>query len=152
LTDYLELTVGGTLSVGGLGGASHRCGAQVDQALELEVVAGTGEVVTCSLSRERELFEAALAGLGQCGIIARARLRLVPADTKARVFRLLYDTPGAMMHDAGLLVAEERCSHLAGYLVPGPYGEWAAMLEAAAGYTPPAAPDDAYLLAGQRPT
>jgi len=42
-------------------------------------VTGIGEVVTCSPERNGELFRMLLAGLGQCGIIVRARLRLVRA-------------------------------------------------------------------------
>src|SRR5437764_1823109 len=42
LTDYLGLSVGGTLSVGGLSGSSFRHGAQVDHVTELEVVTGSG--------------------------------------------------------------------------------------------------------------
>jgi FAD/FMN-containing dehydrogenase len=38
LTNYLDLSVGGTLSVGGIGGTSHRYGLQTDNVLELEVV------------------------------------------------------------------------------------------------------------------
>jgi hypothetical protein len=48
LTNYLGLTVGGTLSVGGIGVTTFRHGAQVDQVLELEVVTGDGKVQTCS--------------------------------------------------------------------------------------------------------
>ena len=51
LTDYLELSVAGTLSVGGVGGASPHYGAQVDNVLELEVVTGTGERVVCSAAQ-----------------------------------------------------------------------------------------------------
>lgn len=32
LTDYIELSVGGTLAVGGIGGTSHRYGVQVDNS------------------------------------------------------------------------------------------------------------------------
>src|SRR5919107_943699 len=48
LTDYIDLSVGGTLSVGGVGGQTFREGPQVDNVLELTVVTGRGEVVTCS--------------------------------------------------------------------------------------------------------
>jgi FAD/FMN-containing dehydrogenase len=61
LTDYLELSVGGTLSAGGLGGTSHRYGAQVDNVIELEVVTGTGERTVCSPARHADLFHAVLA-------------------------------------------------------------------------------------------
>ena len=40
LTDYQDLSVGGTLSVGGIGGAMFRYGAQVDNVVALEVVTG----------------------------------------------------------------------------------------------------------------
>jgi FAD/FMN-containing dehydrogenase len=42
LTDYQDLSVGGTLSVGGIGGAMFRYGAQVDNVVALEVVTGVG--------------------------------------------------------------------------------------------------------------
>ena len=52
LTNNLDVTVGGTLSMGGLGVASWRYGTQADNCLELEVVTGTGEIVRCSDERE----------------------------------------------------------------------------------------------------
>lgn len=42
LTNNLDVTVGGTLSTGGLGVASWRYGTQADNCLELEVVTGAG--------------------------------------------------------------------------------------------------------------
>lgn len=44
--------------------------------------AGTGEVVNCSKEHNGELFHSALGGLGQFGIITRARILLEPAPTK----------------------------------------------------------------------
>jgi cytokinin dehydrogenase len=88
LTDYIELSVGGTLAVGGIGGRSHRYGVQVDNVLSLQVVTGAGNLETCSRSQNRDLFEAVLAGLGQCGIIVRATVRLVSAAQNSRVFLL----------------------------------------------------------------
>jgi len=41
----------------------------------LDVVTGDGRLVTCSQQRESELFNMVIAGLGQCGIIVRARIR-----------------------------------------------------------------------------
>jgi FAD/FMN-containing dehydrogenase len=46
LTDYLELSVGGTLVVGGVGGTTSAFGLQSDHVIELEVVTGTGQKVT----------------------------------------------------------------------------------------------------------
>src|SRR5215470_16978977 len=48
LVDALMLSVGGTLSVGGIGETSYREGCQVDHVSELDVVTASGEHVTCS--------------------------------------------------------------------------------------------------------
>ena len=77
--DDMPLSVGGTLSTMGFGGATGREGFQVDHVLELEVVTGQGELVTCSDERSSDLFNAVLAGMGQCGIIVKATMELVPA-------------------------------------------------------------------------
>src|SRR5215217_1909357 len=58
LVDFLELTVGGTLSLGGIGSQAFRQGAQVDNALELQVVTGEGELVSCSTTHNSTLFDA----------------------------------------------------------------------------------------------
>ena len=78
LTGYTGLSVGGVLSVGGCP-TSNDEGAVVDRVRELTVVTGKGDVVRCSATHSRDLFEAALGGLGQAAIIVRARLDLVPA-------------------------------------------------------------------------
>ena len=74
LTDYLELSVGGTLVVGGIGGTTSQYGMQSDNVLELDVVTGTGEKVTCSPDSNADLFDAVRAGLGQVAVITRATL------------------------------------------------------------------------------
>ena len=43
LTEYLELSVGGTLVVGGVGGTTSAFGVQSDNVIEMEVVTGDGE-------------------------------------------------------------------------------------------------------------
>ena len=40
---------------------------------------GNGEVVTCSENRNADLFYGVLGGLGQFGIITKARISLEPA-------------------------------------------------------------------------
>jgi FAD/FMN-containing dehydrogenase len=43
------------------------------------ICAGKGEVVTCSEKHNSDLFHSVLGGLGQFGIITRARISLEPA-------------------------------------------------------------------------
>lgn len=148
LTDYLELSIGGTLSAGGIGGASHRYGVQVDQVLKLEVVTGLGTLETCSSTQNSTLFEAVLSGLGQCSIIVQATMRLVPAKQQARVFLLFYDDLATFTQDQRLLISDERFNYVEGQVVPAPNGGWRYMLEAASFYTLPNEPNNAALLAG----
>ena len=147
LTDYLDLSVGGTLSVGGVGGTSWRFGAQVDNVDELTVVTGTGDVVRCSESGDRDLFEAALAGQGQCCVIVGACLRLVPARPMVRVFNLFYADLPSMTADMRLLVQDGRFDYFVGFVVPGPAG-WVTFIEALTFYRPASPPDDGALTAG----
>lgn len=132
-TDYLYLTVGGTLSNAGISGQAFRHGPQISNVYEMDVVTGTflkflhlclswlsvsylhssisfyiyiyvlhvcgygvsnhacmharvgtgkGEVVKCSRQLNSELYYAVLGGLGQFGIITRARIALEPAPQR----------------------------------------------------------------------
>jgi cytokinin dehydrogenase len=151
LTDYLELSVGGVLQVGGIGGHSHHAGFAVDNVRELQVVTGEGDVVTCSPSNKADLFNAVLGGLGQFGLIVRAHLPLVSAPTYARVFQLFYTDITRYVAAQNTVVMDERFSYLEGQVVPAPGGGWMFMLEAATYYTPPLKPDNAALLDGLLP-
>jgi FAD/FMN-containing dehydrogenase len=148
--DYVGLSVGGTLSVGGIGGATQHHGLQVDNVLALDVVTGDGVLRHCSASQDRPLFEAVLGGLGQFGILVGATLRLVPAPTHARNYQLYYADLGSYLADQRLLVADGRFSSVEGQAVPTAAGGWEFFADAAAYYTEPAEPDDAALLAGLR--
>lgn len=146
LTDYLELSVGGTLSVGGLGGAAHRHGAQVDSVEELEVVTGTGWRVTCSANRHADLFHAVLAGLGQCAIITRATVRLTPAPDTVRRYQLRYPTAAALTADQRRIAEDGRFDYLEGQVQVDDTGAWQYLLEAVAYWQGSTPPDDAALV------
>ncbi|XP_047953817.1 cytokinin dehydrogenase 1-like, partial [Salvia hispanica] len=81
-TDYVYLSVGGTLSNAGIGGQAFVHGPQISNVVELDVVTGKGEFMTCSRTRNPELFFGVLGGLGQFGIITRARIVLDKAPTR----------------------------------------------------------------------
>ncbi len=130
LTDYQDLSVGGTLSVGGIGGAGFRHGAQVDHVLALEVVTGQGRRVRCSRRHSPALFDAVLAGLGQGGVITRAVVRLRPAPARVRLFDLLYVDLATFAVDARAVVRDGRFDTVQGLAVPSPAGGWAYLLEA----------------------
>ncbi|CAL0327886.1 unnamed protein product [Lupinus luteus] len=69
-TDYLYLSVGGTLSNAGISGQTFRFGPQISNVLELDVVTGKGDFVTCSPVNNSEIFYAVLGGLDQEHLIS----------------------------------------------------------------------------------
>ncbi|QBD77474.1 FAD-binding protein [Ktedonosporobacter rubrisoli] len=140
--NYPGLSIGGVLSVGGFGPGSQRYGAVVDNVLELQVVTGAGKLEICSPDHQPDLFEATLAGLGQCAIIARATLRLIPAKTRVRVFQLFYPTLASLIQEAESLLHrdDERFDSMLiilAYVDANPGGMWVYMLNAIKSYTPP---------------
>ena len=142
LTDYIELSVGGTLSVGGIGGQAFRSGTQTDNVLELQVVTGRGDLVTCASTVQPELFHACRAGLGQCGIIVGARVRLVPAPPLVRVYKARYLDLGTFMADQERLIDDGRFDYVEGSVEVKPGGGWWYVLETAKYYAPDHPPAD----------
>jgi cytokinin dehydrogenase len=117
--DTMTLSVGGILSAGGISNSSHQFGAVVDSVEELDVVTGTGDLLTCSPQRNRELFDLVLAGMGQCGLIASARLRLVPAPKWVVRRDLTYDDLGKFLADAKRLSTENKVEHVGALVLRG---------------------------------
>ena len=112
LVDIGEVTVGGTLSAGGVGTTSHRYGVQAAQVEQLEVVTGTGERMLCSAARNKDLFDAVRCGQGQFGIITEAWIRLRPAGERFRQYELRYRDAARFADDFEQLVLEDRFDHL----------------------------------------
>ena len=147
LTDYLELSVGGTLVVGGVGGTTSRYGVQSDNVIAMDVVTGTGEGITCSAQSNSDLFDAVRAGLGQVGVITEATLELVAAPEQVRRFVLFYPDLAGMLTDARLLSADAGFDAVQGAILAAPTGGLSFQLDVATFFTGNP-PDDELLLAG----
>ncbi|MBT2210014.1 FAD-binding protein [Actinomadura sp. NEAU-AAG7] len=117
LTDFLDVTVGGTLSSGGVGGASHLHGTQAANVLALDVVVD-GRPVSCSPTVRPEVFDAVRAGLGAHGVITGATLRLVPAPDRV----LSCTIPCRDAADLLRVQREVRADHLSGQAKPSAEG------------------------------
>jgi cytokinin dehydrogenase len=70
--------------------------------------AGTCEMVTCSRDVNSDLFFAALGGLGQFGVITRARIRLEPAPKRVRWVRLAYSDVATFTKDQEFLISNRN--------------------------------------------
>jgi cytokinin dehydrogenase len=148
LVDFLELTVGGVLSLGGIGSQAFRFGPHVDNVLQLQVVTGEGELISCSRAQNTELFDAARSGLGQFGLIVRARVQLVAAPPNARLYHAFYSSLADFLSDLEKLIDDGRFDTVQGFAVPDGAGNWLYQLETSKYFSPGHEPDDASLLSG----
>ena len=142
------LSVGGTLSTGGFGGRSWEEGFQTDHVLELQVVTGDGELITCSDKRNPDLFNSVLAGMGQTGLIVKATIPLVPAPTHVRFFVLSYTDLPTATGDMMLFASDRRFNHIDGRSAPRQGGGFTYNLEGGAFYSGLSGPSEVGLLSG----
>ncbi|GAA0146121.1 oxidase [Lithospermum erythrorhizon] len=119
-TDYLYLSVGGTLSNAGISGQAFNHGPQINNVFQLDVVTGKGELLTCSEDEHSELYHAVLGGLGQFGIITRARIALEPAPQRVRWIRVLYSNFSAFTKDQEYLISlqtNKKFDYVEGFVI-----------------------------------
>jgi FAD/FMN-containing dehydrogenase len=148
LTGFVGLSVGGTLSMGGVGAASFRNGTQVENVLELEVVTGEGELVRCSRDNNALLYNAVLGGVGQYGIIVRAKIPMVRVASQARNYIIAYVDAGAFFGDIGVLTSAGKIDGVYGQINPDGSGGWVYLINAVKFFDPGSPPNDADVLAG----
>ncbi|CAA0814265.1 Cytokinin dehydrogenase 4 [Striga hermonthica] len=116
-TDYLYLSVGGTLSNAGISGRASLRGPQIANVLQLQVITGKGENLTCSPNENPELFLAVLGGLGQFGIITRARIVLDKAPTNVKWAKLVYSNFSTFINDQEHLISGSDANYVEGYVI-----------------------------------
>lgn len=106
----LTSSVGGTLGVGGVDVNSSRLGCSADQALSLQVVIPTGEIVECSDAENSELFKRVILGYGQFGVITEATLKIRPF-TPLRMHYFYYSSLRNAVEDLVMIDREEVCDY-----------------------------------------
>ena len=113
LTDWQKLTVGGSISTGGLGFMSYLKGVQADNILTLDVIVASGELIHCSRTENTDLFNLVRSGLGQFGVIVKVKMKLEKAPITMHVFKMILPTTEAF-HDLSKRLTKEAkftCIH-----------------------------------------
>jgi FAD/FMN-containing dehydrogenase len=106
----LTSSVGGTLGVGGIDVNSPHLGCSADQALALQVVTPTGEIVECSDTENAALFQRVILGYGQFGVITEATLH-VRRYTPLRMRYFYYASLRTAIEDLQALDAAEASDY-----------------------------------------
>ena len=114
--DYLSAplnmtsSVGGTLGVGGIDVNSPRLGCSADQALSLQVVTPTGEIVECSDTQNAALFQRVILGYGQFGVITEVTLKIRPY-TPLRMYYFYYGSLRTAIEDLQMLDRDDASDY-----------------------------------------
>ena len=103
-------SVGGTLGVGGIDVNSPKHGCSADQAVALQVVTPTGDIVECSEEQNRELFERVLLGYGQFGVITEATMKIRPFAPIAMHY-LYYPDLRTAIEDLQMIAREDAADY-----------------------------------------
>lgn len=164
LTNNLGVTIGGTVAMAGIGVASFKYGSQGDNVVEMDVVTGAGESVTCGPDGpEQELFWSVVAGLGQVAIATRIRLRLRRYKPMTRTYYLLYDDLRQFLRDSEKIMDDGKWDHIESWSSPCPQGikpvdgrrqpfaKWFYPYHLTVEYDDGSPPDDAAMLDGLKP-
>lgn len=106
----LTSSLGGTLGVGGIDINSPRLGCSADQAVSLQVVTPTGDIMECSETMDPGLFERVLLGYGQFGVITEATMR-IRKFTPVTMCYFYYGSLREAMEDLQMLVREDAADY-----------------------------------------
>lgn len=153
----LDLTVAGTLSVGGFGSNSHRYGTAASHVAALQAVTGNGDLVDSA--HDPGLLAVTLGGLGRCAVITSVTLALRAAPAAVRTFYLLYDEIEPWLSDLREF-RDGRFDHMDGFCsssvqgmrnvgaVRRPFARWFYGLHVSLEHAAGAAPEAEVALAG----
>lgn len=124
LTDYLGLSIGGTLSVGGYGLRSFKYSGQIDNVDEFDLILTNGEKKTCSKEQNRQLFDYGLAGLGQLGLIRSVSFQPIEYKKYSEVFYLACPTVNDFIQGCKTVLFPpfvNKIDHFSAYTLGGVY-------------------------------
>lgn len=75
------ITIGGAVASNIHGKNHHIDGTFGNHVTEMDVIVSSGEVVTCSVEKDSDLFEATIGGMGLTGLILRVKFMLKKIET-----------------------------------------------------------------------
>lgn len=119
-TYMLDATMAGTLSVAGVGAESFCTGAQINNVMQLDVATLDGRIMTCSVHKNRDLFDVVRAGLGQFGVILRVRYPLRRATPNLRCRTLAYRDAKSLVAAVHRVIRDNLASFVSGFLLSNP--------------------------------
>ena len=112
-----SFTCAGLINGEGIQTSAHRYGVFTHTVVEMEVVLGNGEVKTCSLNENRELFTHLPESHGTLAIVTMVTIELVPAQAYVRSSYMHYSTCKEFVTAYSKLVREKKGAFLEGLVL-----------------------------------
>jgi cytokinin dehydrogenase len=103
IPSFVDLSVGGVLSAGGVGAGLPLFGPTVANVRAVDVVTGEGDLVHATRDAEPDVFHGVLCGLGRFGVIVSADLAIRRAKPAVRTFHLDYEDHDLCLRDQASL-------------------------------------------------
>jgi len=123
LTNYLGLSVGGTLAHAGIGRAGVKYGHQIENIDAIRLLTPDGDIRPCSKTENPELFRYGLASLGQMGIILDVEFSFVKPLQKTRFIHTTFDDIEDYIKLSDLILSDyfEDIDYYVGYYFSGQF-------------------------------
>ena len=108
------ITIGGAVSGLGIESSSFKYGLVHEGIEELDILTGDGRIVTCTSSRNQDLFFAFPNSYGTLGYALRLKLRLVPVETYVHVAHSRFSRASDFFSEIGRLQEDHAIDFLEG--------------------------------------
>lgn len=97
VSELKGITIGGAVAGCSVESMSFKFGGFYDSCIELEVITGMGEIVTCSKDENRDIFEGIHGSFGTLGILTLLTFKLVPARPFVKIDYIKYPSFDALL-------------------------------------------------------
>jgi len=118
-----SITIGGAISGIGIESSSFRHGLVHETVLEMDVLTGTGEVITCTPDNEHsDLFHGLPNSYGTLGYVLKLKARTIPVQPYVRLEHIPYNDSDAYFRQLDELCRADDVDFLDGTIFePGEY-------------------------------
>jgi FAD/FMN-containing dehydrogenase len=79
VAEFPGITVGGAAQGGSGESSSHKYGLFSDTCLEYEVILGDGDLIVCSPTKNKDLFQGLGCSFGSLGVLTAVKVKIVPS-------------------------------------------------------------------------
>ena len=115
--EFRAITIGGAIAGLGVEATSFRYGLVHENILEMDIITGTGDILTVTPQKHRDLFLCMPNSLGTLGYVLRAVMRITPIKRFIRVDIRRFRGSGAFIDAIRSSVSSGRQDFLEGLIV-----------------------------------